>query len=218
MPWIAVHDEVLGGKLRGLRKKLKCSEAEALGILTYLWLWARKNTDITGLLENTDKDDIASVIKPILSNHLNAETVVNALISCEWLDEKDGSLYVHDWQEKSSKKETANGSPKPSESEPSHEDKAKKAKSKKPPKTKYAESVSMYPSEMEKLVALYGDEFTKKLIEELNNYKLANGKSYKDDYRAILTWVVEKCEKKYPGLKKTIAVKWDGGNPFEAYK
>lgn len=244
MPWIAVHDEVLGGKLRGLRKKLKCSEAEALGILTYLWLWARKNTDITGLLENTDKDDIASVIKPILSNHLNAETVVNALISCEWLDEKDGSLYVHDWQEwqsywytyldkrekdkvrkrlerereKSSKKETANESPKPSESEPSHEDKAKKAKSKKTPKTKYAESVSMYPSEMEKLVALYGDEFTKKLIEELNNYKLANGKSYKDDYRAILTWVVEKCEKKYPGLKKTIAVKWDGGNPFEAYK
>ena len=99
MPWIAVHDEVLGGKLRGLRKKLKCSEAEALGILTYLWLWARKNTDITGLLENTDKDDIASVMKPILSNHLNAETVVNALISCEWLDEKDGSLYVHDWQE-----------------------------------------------------------------------------------------------------------------------
>lgn len=249
--WIAVHEEVLGSKLRGFRKKVKCSEAEALGILTYMWLWARKNTDITGLLGNTDKDDIASMIKPVLSEKLNAETVTNALVDCGWLDEVDGALYVHDWQEwqsywytyldkrekdkerKRLERERARrgNEPKPdalpevaeaSGGQPPEEDDKKGRKPKKPPKTKYAESVSMYPEEREKLVEQYGEEFTVKLIEELNNYKLSNGKRYKDDYRAILSWVVEKCEKKYPDIRvkgiRPQQTASNGGNPFAEYK
>ena len=80
----------------------------------------------------------------------------------------------------------------------------------------------MYPEEREKLVEQYGEEFTAKLIEELNNYKLSNGKRYKDDYRAILSWVVEKCEKKYPDIRaKHIRPQQTantGGNPFADYK
>lgn len=88
MHWIAVHEEVLGSKLRGFRKRVKCSEAEALGILTVLWLWARKNADITGLLGNADRDDVASAIRPYLSDELNAKTVTDALIKEGWIDEQ----------------------------------------------------------------------------------------------------------------------------------
>lgn len=247
MHWIAVHEEVLGSKLRGFRKKVKCSEAEALGILTYMWLWARKNTDITGLLGNTDRDDIACMLKPVLSDKLNADSVTNALVECGWLDEIDGELYIHDWEEWQSywytylekrekdkerkrlerarnknKSEQAAEAPKPVEAQPEKKSDAEQSskKPKKPPKTKYAESVSMYPEEREKLVEQYGEEFTVKLIEELNNYKLSSGKRYKDDYRAILTWVVEKCEKRYPNLRKKASSQPsnDGGNPFADYK
>lgn len=249
--WIAVHEEVLGSKLRGFRKKVKCSEAEALGIVTYMWLWARKNTDITGLLGNTDKADIASMIKPVLSEKLNAEAVTNALVDCGWLDEIDGELYVHDWHEwqsywytyldkrekdkerkrqererarrgNESKPETPPAESVATDETPPKEDGENGKKPKKPPKTKYAESVSMYPEEREKLVEQYGEEFTVKLIEELNNYKLSNGKRYKDDYRAILSWVVEKCEKKCPDIrKKSVRPQQsasNGGNPFADYK
>jgi hypothetical protein len=77
----------------------------------------------------------------------------------------------------------------------------------------------MYPEERAKLVESFGEPFVLKLIEELDNYKGSMGKKYKDDYRAILSWVVEKCERKYPQLKKkpTLSVV-SGGNPFEDYR
>lgn len=250
MHWIAVHEEVLGSKLRGFRKKVKCSDAEALGILTYMWLWARKNTDITGHLGNTDREDIANMIKPVLGEKLNADAVTNALIDCGWLDDVDGELYVHDWQEwqsywytylekrekdKERKRQERERARKNNEAKPNtpekeaekaveqaDEDNQKAEKPKKPPKTKYAEAVAMYPDEQKKLVEQYGEAFTVKLIEELNNYKLSNGKRYKDDYRAILSWVVEKCEKKYPDIraKKVRATQAasNSGNPFADYK
>ncbi len=232
--WIAVHEEVLSGKLRGFRKKVGCSEAEALGILTILWLWARKNADMTGLIDNADRDDIAAVVSPYVGK-VNPRTVADALVEEEWLDEKDGVLYVHDWYEwqqywfnyldrkekdklrkrKERAEKASSARKKNQEQTQSHDDDKKPTKKKevKPPKTKYADAVTMYPEERQKLVDSYGEEFTVKLIEELNNYKLSNGKSYKDDYRAILSWVVEKCEKKYPNLKKSHPVQMSG-NPF----
>jgi len=97
--WIAVHEEVLGSKLRGLRKKAGCSEAEALGVLTLMWLWARKNADVTGLLGNADRDDIAHAISASLSKGLDAHEVTAALIEEGWIDDINGKLYVHDWYE-----------------------------------------------------------------------------------------------------------------------
>lgn len=58
----------------------------------------------------------------------------------------------------------------------------------------YAEFVKMKESEYNKLVAAHGEEATKKMIEVLDNYKGANGKTYKSDYRAILNWVVDKVK------------------------
>lgn len=249
MHWIAVHEEVLGSKLRGFRKRIGCSEAEALGILTVLWLWSRKNADITGLLGNADRDDIAAAIRPSLSDNLNAIAVTDALIKEGWIDEDDGKLYVHDWYEwqqywynyldkkekdklrKRLERERQRESrppdpaekpeaPKPQKSpENGGGKKPKDEESKKPPKVKYAESVSMTAEEHQKLVDQYGAEFTEKLVYELNNYKLAKGKQYKEDYRAILNWVIEKCEQKYPHLRSSQPKKAPSdGNPFADYK
>lgn len=242
MYWIAVHEKVQGSKLRGFRKRLGCSEAEALGILTLLWLWARKNADITGLLGNADRDDVAAAIKNSLSDTLDADVVTDALVSEGWIDEIDGQLFVHDWSEWQKywynyldKKERDRArkrrakdqqdeqtvaempeAPKELEEHKPEDEPPKPAK--KPPKVKFAEKVSMRQEEYDKLVEQYGAAFTEKLVFELNNYKLATGKTYKDDYRAILNWVVDRCEKKYPNLKEARTKKAPAGtNPFAEY-
>ncbi len=236
MHWIAVHEEVLGSKLRGLRKQVNCSEAEALGILTILWLWARKNTDKTGFLANTDKEDIASAISPYLDKKLNADAVTEALIEHGWLDYIDGQLYVHDWEEWQSywynylEKREKDKERKRVERAKAKGNDEKFPETPKPPtppkedgekeeKLKFADTVKLYQKEWESLVEKFGEPFAEKLVEELDNYKGATGKRYKSDYKAILNWVVEKCEKKYPQLKKPEQKpKTSSSNPFESYK
>lgn len=61
-------------------------------------------------------------------------------------------------------------------------------------KTHFAEFVSMTNAEYEKLVSTYGKEFADQCITVLDNYKGANGKKYKSDYRAILNWVVDRVK------------------------
>lgn len=61
-------------------------------------------------------------------------------------------------------------------------------------KTKFAEFVSLTNDEYTSLVAKLGEERAKRCIEILDNYKGANGKRYKSDYRAILNWVVKRLE------------------------
>lgn len=57
-------------------------------------------------------------------------------------------------------------------------------------KKHFAEFVIMTNNEYEKLVVTYGKEFANQCIKVLDNYKGANGRKYKSDYRAILNWVV----------------------------
>lgn len=250
MSWIAVHEEVLGGKLRGFRKAIECSESEALGILTLIWLWARKNADFSGLLLNVEKCDIARFLAPSISSSLDAEKVTDALIESGWIDIEEDGLHVHQWgdwqkfwykhlekkekdrirkrQEREkmasqaeSEKVPSLPPPQPKQEEKVEEPKEEKPKKKKksePPKIAFAENVRMQQSEYDTLVEKYGEQFTQKLIETLDNYKGSSGKSYKSDYRAILMWVVEKCEAKFRHL---ITHKQDvpaSGNPFEDYK
>lgn len=65
--------------------------------------------------------------------------------------------------------------------------------------TRYAEFVKMKESEFNKLVTEHGEELTKRMITVLDNYKGANGKTYKSDYRAILNWVADKVVKENGG-------------------
>jgi len=66
-------------------------------------------------------------------------------------------------------------------------DKSKDLKEKinKKEKLVYSEFVSMLDTEYEKLVSELGEEFTKRCIEVLNNYKGSKGIKYKSDYLTI---------------------------------
>ena len=63
-----------------------------------------------------------------------------------------------------------------------------------PVKKHYAEFVTMTEEEYSKLVLQFGQEQTTWMINKLDNYKGSKGKTYKSDYRAILSWVAKEYE------------------------
>lgn len=257
MAWISVHDHVVGGKLRELSKQIGCSQKEALGILISLWLWGINNADKSGELKSAEREDVAEALGAGLSEGLEPMHIVKSLIEVRWIDEVDGSLYLHDWdqwqeqwfkflsqkeydakrkrEERARKKQeemknavqnSDNPSDSPQDSPPDNARKGENppAKTRKPKvdKTKYSDYVSMKPEEYEKLVNGYGEPFAKACIQKLDFYKGSKGKTYKDDYRAILSWVVDEIKKSNPGLIQQTSnhnpVTEDEGNPFAKYK
>ena len=90
------------------------------------------------------------------------------------------------------------------ENENENINKNKNIKKKKIEKTQYAEFVFMKEEEYDKLVSQYGADFTKKCIEILDNYKGSSGKKYKDDYRAILSWVIDRAKEKTKDTRKNV--------------
>ncbi|MCD7741725.1 MAG: helix-turn-helix domain-containing protein [Ruminococcus sp.] len=92
---------------------------------------------------------------------------------------------------------------------------SKKSESKKP----FAEAVTMTETEYQKLLEQHTTDFVDKCIEVLNNYKLSNGKRYKSDYHAILSWVIERVTKDYPQLDKPVkSIVHDVNvNPFDQF-
>lgn len=77
------------------------------------------------------------------------------------------------------------------------EEKEKKEILKKEKKS-FACHVTMTDEEYSKLLSAYPENFVKKCIEKLDNYKGASGRRYKSDYHAILTWVVDEIKKTNP--------------------
>ena len=73
--------------------------------------------------------------------------------------------------------------------------KESKVKESKVNKIKYADTVTMFEKEHKKLIEKYGEENTEAMITILDNYKDSKGKTYKNDYKAILSWVVDKVIK-----------------------
>ena len=63
-----------------------------------------------------------------------------------------------------------------------------------PKKINYAEFVKLTEAEYNRLVKQYGQDATDTMIEILDNYKGSTGKKYKDDNRAIRSWVVKRYE------------------------
>ncbi len=70
----------------------------------------------------------------------------------------------------------------------STQSKVKESKVKKS-KEDYAEFITLTENEYEKLIEKHGELLTRKMIGVLDNYKGSSGKTYKSDYRAILSWV-----------------------------
>ncbi|MED1953961.1 HNH endonuclease [Brevibacillus centrosporus] len=76
-------------------------------------------------------------------------------------------------------------------------DKEKEKRKKKrtaPAKVKCAEFVSLSEEEQKTLVNEFGADDAARLIELLNNYKGATGKTYKSDYMAIRNWVINRLQ------------------------
>jgi predicted phage replisome organizer len=72
-------------------------------------------------------------------------------------------------------------------------------------KHQYAEFVTMTNDEYKSLVdneRLGTHTAVNRCIEILDNYKGANGKKYKSDYRAILTWVIDRYEEEQVKVKR----------------
>ena len=87
-------------------------------------------------------------------------------------------------------------------------------------KTKYADYVRMKPSEYDSLIATIGKEAADKAIAILNSYKGSKGKTYKNDYMAIHSWVIDKIKKDFPNLIKKDQSTEQGdsnSNPFASY-
>lgn len=253
MAWISVWQEVDGPKLRKLSKALDTCKAEALGILCFLWFWGMNNADETGRVLEADREDIEGELQAVTK--LDAEKVVEALFSAGWLDDRDGHIFLHDWdtwqeqwyklqKERKSNKErmrrkrselrekSGPESPPPEEPPeepeetlgapaPPKEGEGGEPPPKPPKKKKYAEFVSMTEEEYGKLVAEHGMIFVTACIAELDNYKGSRGKKYKSDYRAILSWVVDRVNEKRPGLLKmsraSMEAPQEHKNPFEEY-
>lgn len=95
MAWISVHEDVDGPKLRKLAKRLGTDKATALGILVFLWFWGLRNADETGLILDADREDIESDLMSVTK--LNICFVVDKLFEGGWLEERDGKIYIHDW-------------------------------------------------------------------------------------------------------------------------
>ena len=83
-------------------------------------------------------------------------------------------------------------------------------------KVNFAENVFLTEKEHQTLKEKYGEDFTNKCIEKLDNYKGSSGKKYVSDYRAILSWVVDevmevkiKKEPKSWGAIRRVAKKYE---------
>jgi len=75
-----------------------------------------------------------------------------------------------------------------------------------PPKVKFAEFVSLTNDEYSSLVARLGsEEAVKRCIEILDNYKGAKGVKYKSDYRAMLSWVIDRYEEEQARKARPLA-------------
>jgi hypothetical protein len=60
----------------------------------------------------------------------------------------------------------------------------------------YSENVQLTEIEYQKLVSEHGQDFADECVSTLCNYKGASGKKYKSDYKAILTWVIDKVKER----------------------
>lgn len=70
-------------------------------------------------------------------------------------------------------------------------------------KVQYRDYVKMTEVEFKKLVDKYGHAQTERMLDTLDAYKGSTGRKYKDDYRAVLSWVAEKV------LSSKIKDTWD---------
>jgi phage replication O-like protein O len=89
---------------------------------------------------------------------------------------------------------------------PRQEEPEKEIIKEKEEKMSFGDDVTLTEKEYEKLKTKYGEADTTRIIEILDNYKGANGKKYKSDYKAILNWVIERYRKEKKNAKQEVTI------------
>jgi hypothetical protein len=93
MPWIESHSELRDHpKAKRMKRKLKISEHETVGILHYFWYWALEFAS-DGVLTGMSADDIADGCR----YDGDSEELISALIYAGFVDDEGGERTIHDW-------------------------------------------------------------------------------------------------------------------------
>ncbi len=123
--------------------------------------------------------------------NIESNNQYSVITICNWEQyQNDDTEKVTSKEQPSNNQVTAEEQPSNTNNNDNNDNNVKKEK-----KNKYAEFVSMTSEEHDKLIKEHGQRNVKIFIEILDNYKGANGKKYKNDFRAILNWVIDKAKK-----------------------
>lgn len=93
MPWIESHSELRDHpKSKRMKRKLRLSEHETVGLLHYFWYWALEFAQ-DGILTGMSAEDIADGCRFTG----DPDELITALIHAGFVDETDGERTIHDW-------------------------------------------------------------------------------------------------------------------------
>lgn len=99
--WVELHQEMpRHPKTLALAQALKISRREAVGLLIDLWTWGLNCADESGHLRGTTEEGIAMAMDWPFRQ---ASKLVNALVSCGWMDKDENGYSLHDWPDYTSK-------------------------------------------------------------------------------------------------------------------
>ncbi len=165
--------------------KMELIETKRMGIpcKTYYKL---NEVNILNCYRNTQENLLKSPKNPVVEN-LDNKTLNNSTTSDEKVEPQDIEKFdINNNKNKNNENHTHEPSPVEEKEE-------------------YATQVQMTKKEYQDLIDTYGEDMAKQLIEQLSLYKQAKGKSYENDYAAILYWVTERVrelEKKDANYKE----------------
>lgn len=95
MAWIESHQGLARHiKTKRFARKLGITIPAAIGHLHLLWWWAMDNLP-DGNLSLVDSEDIADE----MMYEGNADGIIDSLLSSGFIDDIDGSLFIHDWHD-----------------------------------------------------------------------------------------------------------------------
>lgn len=240
---IFVPGDGLRQRLRAICERVGCSANEAIGAVVSVWMFAARTEYAVGEMQ-LRLDELRDIVKSTLSSQYEPMVMIGAMINANLIEIDGSTIRVNDvsdlveplrrldeFEAKLEKKryldmvrkqkrraELKGDTPQPPPKPEKKEEPKEKPKPKPKPKAKkkaYADYVHMTEAQYNRLIEQFGQEVADEAIAILDNYKGSNGKVYKDDYRAILNWVIDRIKEKKPGLFKPENVAWHNDNPFD---
>jgi DNA-binding transcriptional regulator YhcF (GntR family) len=159
------------------------------------FIWNNQRKDMKKGSAIFSQKEMADTFKVSISkinrilNYLKTENQIEVKTSNKYTE-----IQVVRWEEYQESLENGN------QTETKRKTTRKPAETIKNDKNIYRANVLLLEAEFNKLVELHGLDFTNKCLDELGDYKARSGKTYKEDYLAILKWVIGKVQKENPKL------------------